>query len=115
MADIDRLMAKKRYLVCSGCYVGFQRFRLYSLIDASNPEEALARAEIVTPSREERENFGADLYRVVPEFVVGEFNESLAYAELANYLADYTPDPKRLEVIEIDKAFNREEHRRRGE
>lgn len=115
MADIDRIMTKKRYLVCSACYVGFQRFRLYSLIEAAGPEEALARAEIVMPTPEEAENFGHDLYRVVPEFVVGEFNESLAYAELANYLADYTPDPKRLEVIEIDKAFHREEHRRRGD
>ena len=101
-----------QYLVCSGVYVGFQRFRLYSLIAADSPEEALARAETIVPTGKEAEIFGDDAYRVTPEFVVGEFSEDLIAAELTDYLADYVPNPKRLEVIEIDKAFHRQQTRR---
>ena len=101
----------KDFVIHYRIYVGYNFFSTYTIVSALSPEEALARCPEYLPTPEEAETYGADAYRVVPLGIVGIFSEKLIRDLLTGYLADDSADPRLLDVIEIDKAFHRAEHR----
>ena len=98
------------YLVALEARMAHRSVTMYTIVTARDMDEAWAKIVPLMPTWEDERDFGANVYVVRPQRVVGPFTERLALQVMQESFGDGEGSSRRHQMSQIDRAMQR--HRR---